>query len=189
MDPSTQNLLYRRPELYELIYPEKDEATPRMCLRMFDRYLAAPASSIVDIGCGTGRDINVLSRHCKDCWGIDYLQENIAYAKETRPHLNLVRGDMRSIRLGRTFDVILCLGSALMYSLSNQDVESTLETFAAHAHAGTLLIIDVNNASGFLPGGLCETQKTIQVNKPELLARARSIITGRRSCHTEAIEM
>jgi hypothetical protein len=30
MDPSTQNLLYRRPELYELIYPEKDEATPRM---------------------------------------------------------------------------------------------------------------------------------------------------------------
>jgi hypothetical protein len=68
MDPSTQNLLYRRPELYELIYPEKDEATPRMCLRMFDRYLAAPALSILDIGCGTGRDINVLSRHC---WNSD----------------------------------------------------------------------------------------------------------------------
>jgi hypothetical protein len=41
-----------------VIYPEKDEATPRMCLRLFDRYLAARASSMLDIGCGTGRDIN-----------------------------------------------------------------------------------------------------------------------------------
>jgi hypothetical protein len=114
----------------------------------------------------------VLSRHCKDFWGIDYLPENIAYAKETRPHLNLVCGDMRSIRLSRTFDVILCLGSALMHSLTNRDVELTLETFAAHPHNGTLLIIDVNNASGFLAGGLCETQKTIQVDNPEFLARA-----------------
>ncbi|MGA8658012.1 MAG: methyltransferase domain-containing protein [Chthoniobacterales bacterium] len=75
MDPSTKNLLYRRPELYELVYPEQDEATPRMCLRMFSRYLGIQPSSVLDIGCGTGRDLNVLSRFCNDCWGIDYLQE------------------------------------------------------------------------------------------------------------------
>jgi trans-aconitate methyltransferase len=101
MDPSTRNLLYQRPELYELVYPEENEATPRMCLRMFSRYLAIQPSSILDIGCGTGRDLNVLSRYCNDCWGIDYLQENIDYAKKTRPHLILIHGDMRSIRLER----------------------------------------------------------------------------------------
>jgi hypothetical protein len=72
--------------------------------------------------------------------------------------------------------------SALMYALTNQDVESTLETFAAHAHAGTLLIIDINNASGFLPGGLCETQKTIKVDKPGFLARATISYSFDRRC-------
>jgi SAM-dependent methyltransferase len=172
MDPHTRNLLYRRPELYELIYPEQDEATPQMCLRMFSRYLAVPPRSILDIGCGTGRDLGVLSRYCDDCWGIDYLQQNIDYAKETRPHLVLICGDMRSIRLEKTFDVIQCLGSALMYALSNQDVDATLDTFVAHAHEGSLLIIDVNNASGFFPGGLCQTNKTIEVNKGGFVARA-----------------
>ncbi|MGA8659555.1 MAG: hypothetical protein WB586_25820 [Chthoniobacterales bacterium] len=68
MDPETRNLLYRRPELYELIYPEEDEATPRMCLRLFSRYLSTSPSSILDIGYGTARDLNVLSRYCGDCW-------------------------------------------------------------------------------------------------------------------------
>ncbi len=172
MDPSTRNLLYQRPELYELVYPEKDEATPRMCLRMFSRYLGIQPSSILDIGCGSGRDLNVLSRYCNNCWGIDYLQENIDYAKKTRPHLILIRGDMRSIRLERTFDAIQCLGSALMYALSNQDVDATLDTFVAHAHQGSLLIMDVNNASGFLPGGVCQTNKTIEINRGGFVARA-----------------
>lgn len=32
MDPSVRNLLYRRPELYELAYPEPNDETPAMCL-------------------------------------------------------------------------------------------------------------------------------------------------------------
>ena len=30
-----------------------------------------------------------------------------------------------------------------------------MDTFVAHTHQGSLLIIDLNNASGFFPGGLC----------------------------------
>ncbi len=41
MHPSTSNLLYSKPELYELLYPEKDEATPRMCLEI-------PSHAILD---------------------------------------------------------------------------------------------------------------------------------------------
>jgi SAM-dependent methyltransferase len=153
VEASVQNLLYRRPELYEVMYPEFDEATPKMCLRMFDAYLEHRPSSILDIGCGTARDLNVLSRHCSDCWGVDYLPEMIAFAQHKRPHLHLQVGDMRTVRLGRTFDVILQLGSALMYALSDEDVDATLNTLAAHSHVGTLLIIDLDNAAGFLPGG------------------------------------
>lgn len=152
MEASVQNLLYRKPELYELIYPEPDEATPLFCLRLFERYSLQP-SSILDVGCGTGRDLNVLSRTCKDCWGVDYLPEMIAYARRMRPHLHLEIGDMRKIRLGRKFDAILCLGSVLMYAITQDEIEATLSTFAAHARKGSLLILDMNNSVGYLPGG------------------------------------
>lgn len=150
MDPATQNLLYRHPELYELVYPEPGEDTPRMCQAMFARYLAAPPASILDVGCGTGRDLDVLSRGGAECWGVDYLPEMVGYASQARPHLHLSQGDMRTVRLGRTFDAITCMGSAFMYALTNEDVEQTLATFAGHAHPGTLLILDLNNAAGYL---------------------------------------
>jgi SAM-dependent methyltransferase len=173
MHPSTSNLLYRRPELYELLYPETDEATPRFCQRLFTRYLERPPASILDIGCGTARDLNVLSRTYADCWGVDYLEENIAYAQRVRPHLHLSVGDMRFLRLGRTFSVIQSLGSTLMYALENSDIEKTFETFRAHAEKGTLLILDLNNASGFLPGGACTMERTYEINSPGFSARAQ----------------
>ena len=49
--------------------------------------------------------------------------------------------DVRTVRLGRTFDLILCLGNAAAYMLSEQDLTALLGTFAAHAHRGTLLLI------------------------------------------------
>ena len=70
MDQGVKNLLYDNPQFYELVYPEPNEDTPKMCLRMFEKFLHAKPSSILDIGCGTGRDLGVLSRTCPDCWGV-----------------------------------------------------------------------------------------------------------------------
>ncbi len=55
-----ENLLYRQPELYELVYPEPDKETPNMCRRMFACFLPAEPRSILDIGCGTGHDLATL---------------------------------------------------------------------------------------------------------------------------------
>jgi SAM-dependent methyltransferase len=145
MDVGVQDPLYR-----ESAYTRLDEAIPRMCLRMFSRYLSKSPASILDVGCGTGRDLDFLSGICSDCWGVDHLPEMIESARVQRPHLHLRVGDMRSVRLGRAFDVIICMGSGFMYARSNEDVEKVLETFAAHAHTGTLLILDVLNATSFL---------------------------------------
>lgn len=135
----------------KLANSKPDEAISGMCLRMFSRYLPTSPASILDIGCGTGRDLDFLSSICSDCWGVDYLPEMIESARVQRSHLKL--GDMRDIRLGRTFDVIMCMGSGLMYARSKEDVERILETFAAHAHIGTLLILDTLNAASFFGVG------------------------------------
>ena len=94
--------------------------------------------------------------------------------KTPTPDLQLQVGDMRTIRLGRTFDAILCLGSALMYALSNDDVDATLSTLAAHAHRGTLLVIDLDNAAGFLPGGSFQESRERKIESPGFNATASS---------------
>lgn len=172
MGLSFKDYLYRNPQFYELVYPEPNEETPKMCLRMFSRYLSKPPRSILDIGCGTARDLHVLSRTCSDCWGVDYLPKMISYAKRIRSHLRLQVGDMRTVRLGRTFDVIMCMGSTLAYAISNENVDRVLQTFVAHSHRGTLLILDINNAASYLGGGKFKERIKLRMSSPQFSANA-----------------
>ncbi len=82
---TVENLLYRQPELYELVYPEPNEETPTMCRQMFARFLPASPRSILDIGCGTGRDLAALVKNGAEGWGVDTLPAMIAYAQKVRP--------------------------------------------------------------------------------------------------------
>jgi hypothetical protein len=82
---------------------------------------------------------------------------------------------MRATRLGRTFDVILCMGSTFMYALSNADVQMTLETFAAHSHPGTLLVLDINNGANYLSGEFFKKNLEYNVNSPEFSARGSAV--------------
>ncbi len=165
-----QNLLYDHPEYYELVYPEPNEETPNMCRRMFARFLRQPPTSILDIGCGTGRDLAALTRDGAEGWGVDVSAQMIAFAQQQRPHLHLQIGDMRSVRLERAFDAILCMGSTFMYALSNDEIARTLNTFVAHSRAGTLLILDINNAAHYL-GGEFEQRIEKTVVTPDFTAR------------------
>jgi SAM-dependent methyltransferase len=153
MDGHVKNLLYDHPEYYEVLYPEAHDETPTMCRRIFDRFLRRPPRSILDIGCGTGRDLRSLRRTCPECVGVDFLPQMIEYARAKSSGIEFHVGDMRTLRLGRAFDVVLCFGWVLMYALTDGEIDRTLDTFVAHSHSGSLLILDVRNASALLGDG------------------------------------
>lgn len=144
------NLLYRNPELYEKVYPNLGDRLPRMCRQIFERYLKHYPTSILDIGCGTGRDLQALSLNCSDCVGVDFLPEMIRYAKSKYPQLEFLHADMRTLRLERTFEAIISLGWVLHYALTNEDINKTLETFATHAEKGSILILEILNGARYL---------------------------------------
>ncbi len=153
MGKRIKNLLYRNPKFYEILYPEDDEKNPAMCERIFERFLSKTPESILDIGCGTGRDLRSLSKWCSNCVGIDYLPQMIKYAKSQGKGIQFLVEDMRNVRLCRAFDAVLCLGSTLMYAFTNADVDRTLNTFVAHSHPETLLILDMHNCSALFGRG------------------------------------
>ncbi len=171
------NLLYRRPGLYELAYPEPDLSTPRFCRTMFSRHLGRDPDSILDIGCGTGRDLAALSEWCcAECHGINAQPQMIEYARRIRPHLMWSVGDMRLVRLGRTFGAIISLGGVITYSLDDDELDATLETFAVHARKGALLLLDLPNAASFLQGGQAQLEREFAIDTPEFSCALTSVM-------------
>src|SRR6266568_3183630 len=175
MSNNVRNFLYRNPSFYESIYAKPDATPAKMCVRIFSKYLAIIPSSILDIGCGTGSDLGFLVQSYPDCWGIDYYREMVIFAREQYPRVHFEVGDMRSVRLGRTFDVILCLGSAFSYALTNDDIENVLHTFSAHAHLGTLVILDIWNAMSFVGNKVFEDVPPIQLDTATFSATGKAI--------------
>lgn len=152
MDTELQNLLYRRPELYEsTVQYGADQVSARMCMRFFTQYLDRYPANLLDIGCGTGRDLATLAASCPDCIGVDCQESMIDYARQQRPSIDFRVGDMTSLRLGRRFEAITCLGYAIANVHTNGDLSRAFATFAAHASRGTLLVIDA--ISAFAAGG------------------------------------
>jgi SAM-dependent methyltransferase len=150
--PGFRSLLYAEPWLYDLVFPDAEDRIGRMCREALRRYGPAAPASALDIGCGTGRHLESLAATVPDCWGVDLLDSNVAYARAARPALRVVHGDMRAVRLGRIFDVVTSFGNALSYALTDADLARTAETYAAHAHGDTLLIVDALNARAYLDG-------------------------------------
>lgn len=171
------SLLYDRPDLYDLVFPDAKETELAMCLAAFARWLPAPPLSALDVGCGSAMNLERLARTIPECWGIDFLESNVAYARATRPRLVIRQGDMRTIRLGRTFDTIMSFGNVLSYALTDDDLRATFDTFAAHAHAGSLLMFDVLNARCYLDGDGFQERTESAVDVPGLTATSVSVHT------------
>jgi len=170
MDARVRNLLYDEPRLYDLAFPDTGDTLGHMCREAFARYLSAPPGSVLDIGCGTGRLLESLSATIGECWGVDYAESNVAYARSARPQLTVRQGDMRTVRVGRRFDAVTCFGNALSYALTDGDLARTTESLAAHAHPGSLLMVDVLNARCYLEGDGFRERIDGSVDTPEFRA-------------------
>ena len=173
--PAFRSLLYREPRLYDLIFPDADQSIGRMVLSAIDRWLSATPQSMLDLGCGTGRLLQTLVKTIPECYGVDLLESNVAYAQSVRPGIAFHVGDMRTLRLDRTFDLVTCLGNVLSYALSDDALTDTVNTFAAHAHGGTLLVVDPLNARAYLDGHGFAERIEGRVDTPEFKAASVSL--------------
>lgn len=138
-DLATGNLFYRRPDLYDQVQADPDDTVARQVEHVVELH-APTARTLLELGCGTGRDLEALAGRFA-CVGVDIQADLVAYARRVRPQLDIRVGDMRTLRLGATTDVLTCLGNSLAYVHDDADLIAVFQTFAAHATAGTLLII------------------------------------------------
>ncbi|GAA5119040.1 class I SAM-dependent methyltransferase [Pseudonocardia adelaidensis] len=139
------NLMYREPALYDELLA--DEPTTADLLALIKQH-HPDARTVLDLGCGTGRLLADLHRHGITGSGIDLQPSLITWAQRTRPRLRLAVGDLRTIRLGATFDLVTCLGNTLSYLHTDADLAAAFNTIQAHSHPGTLLAIATLTGTG-----------------------------------------
>lgn len=177
MESALSNLLYDRPELYDQVYQETGFAAARLC----ERFFTPATSTLLDVGCGTGRDLEYFAGLGLRCTGVDLRPHAIDYARRHRPGSDYHVADMRHLRLGRTFDVITCLGWVMANLHTIDDLNQAMAAFAAHAHPGTLLILHLPNMIG-RPDGRHFPHR-FEVDTPHFKATAEATYTADHRHH------
>ncbi len=71
---------------------------------------------------------------------VDLSPSMLQVSRGLNPHREHIQGDMRELRLGRTFDAVL-LHDAVMYMTSEEDLRAALRTVRAHLAPGGVTLV------------------------------------------------
>ena len=99
------------------------------------------ARSLLDVACGTGRHLEQL-RHRYAVEGIDLDDGLLAVARRRLPDVPLHVGDMRGFHLGRTFDAVTCLFSAIGYLATPVELDAAIAAMGRHLEPGGVLVVE-----------------------------------------------
>ena len=132
---------------YDLFYGDKDyEREAGFVDRIIRGHVDKP-TSLLDLGCGTGRHARAFADRGYQVTGIDQSTEMIARAKSqqtdspaTDPDFHC--GDVRHFRTERKFDAVTSLFHVVSYQTSNADLLATLATAKAHLAPGGVFVFD-----------------------------------------------
>jgi SAM-dependent methyltransferase len=104
------------------------------------RSFAPHAASLLDVGCGTGLHLEELSRRYDDVAGIDLHPGFVARARERG--LAVTVGDMRSFDLGRRFDAVVSLYSAIGHVRGPAELDAAVAAMARHLAPRGVLVVE-----------------------------------------------
>lgn len=112
------------------------------------RTLAEGCPSVLDLGCGTGLFAAALAQRAECAVvGVDPAAAMLDIAAK-RPHgerVQWLRGDARTVRLERRFDLVVLTGHAFQVFLTDQDRAAVLRTIADHLTPGGRFVFDSRN--------------------------------------------
>ena len=129
------------PELYDAIYRFKDYAQECDRLHRLINELVPRARTILDVACGTGEHAKFL-KHRYTIDGIDINENYLRAARLKNPSGNYTCADMLDVDLGRTYDAVICLFSAIGIVGTYRRLERAIASMARHVRPGGVLIVE-----------------------------------------------
>ena len=109
-----------------------DEAA--QVLRILSENVTPPLVTVLELGSGGGNLASHLTRH----WQMtltDPEPDMLAVSRSINPQAEHLVGDMRTLRLGRTFDAVI-IHDAIVYMTNAADLQAALDTAFVHLRPG-----------------------------------------------------
>lgn len=135
---------------YDLLYNDKDyEGEATFVADLVSRHIPN-ATSILELGCGTGKHALAFARRGYNVAGVDLSHEMTTQARRrlsnailpVNIHVSFEEGDIRTLRLNKTYDVVISLFHVMSYQVTDDDVLAALVTAEQHLKPGGIVIFD-----------------------------------------------
>jgi SAM-dependent methyltransferase len=177
----------RLADLYDVIYASKNYATEAHTLHgVIDRCARTPRvprRTLLDVACGTGVHLSHL-REWYDVEGVELSPWMLRIARRRLPNVPLHQYDMRHFDLGRRFDAVTCLFSAIGYMQSGSELRRAIATMARHVLPDGLVIVE----PWLTPDRFIDGHVHVDVAEGEGLKVAR-VTVSRRTDDVSVLEM
>ncbi len=96
---------------------------------------------LLDVACGTGLHLSHLTQHFA-VEGLDLDEEMLTIAHQRNPGVVFHQADMTAFDLGRTFDMVTCLCSAIGSVKTLDNLTRTVQCMVHHLTPGGVLVIE-----------------------------------------------
>jgi SAM-dependent methyltransferase len=130
-----------------LTAPEDYEEEAAEIVRLAEEHGEGELRTLLELGSGGGNNASHLKRRFA-CTLTDLSEPMLELSRGLNPECEHLAGDMRTLRLGRTFDVVL-VHDAIAYMTSDADLRAVFATAFAHTRPGGVAV--------FLPDATRET--------------------------------
>ena len=132
----------RSQHLYDRVYAFKDYPAEARRLAELIEARRPGARSLLDVACGTGKHLAELRGRFPDAEGLDLDEGLLDVARERLPEVTFHHGDMTSFDLGRRFDAVTCLFSAIGYAVTEERLRAAIAAMASHLEPGGVVLVE-----------------------------------------------
>jgi trans-aconitate methyltransferase len=139
------------PWFHLLTHPSDYEVEARYYTQVLDAVTDAHARTLLELGSGGGNNASHMKARF-ECTLTDLSPDMLELSRTINPECEHVQGDMRTLRLGRTFDAVF-VHDAIAYMTTGDDLGAVIETAAIHAApGGGVLLVPDTVLETFVPG-------------------------------------
>lgn len=110
-------------------------------IRLIRESSRIPVRSVVNLGCGGGHNDFTLKKSFQ-LTGIDLSEVMLRMARELNPEVNYFAGDLRSVRLGESFDAVTVF-NAISYMRTSDSLRAAFQTAYGHLRPGGVFIAEI----------------------------------------------
>ena len=127
--------------------------------RVIHEHTRIPAKTLLHLTCGGGHVDHRLKQDF-EITGVDLSDDMLGLARCLNPDVEYVAGDVRTLRLGRSFDAVF-IDDGILYMLTEADLRAAFRTAFEHLRPGGVMLTYVES-----------TPDTFEQNKTDCTSRS-----------------